>query len=128
MVCQGALTRFPDLKVVSVENGANWVGHLLHQLELAYGRMPQNFEEHPVEAFRRNVYVNPFWEDDVEELVDLITVEHVLFGSDYPHPEGLAEPLDYLDHLAGYPNLDQRATRRIMSENANALLGLSIAA
>ena len=56
-----------------MENGANWVGHLLHQLELAYRRMPQNFEEHPVEVFRRNVYVNPFWEDDVEELVDLIT-------------------------------------------------------
>ena len=91
MICQGALTRFPELKVVSVENGANWVGHLLHQLELAYGRMPQNFEEHPVEVFRRNVYVNPFWEDDVADLVDLITVEHVLFGSDYPHPEGLAE-------------------------------------
>jgi len=128
MICQGALTRFPDLKVISVENGANWVGHLLHQLELAYGRMPQNFEENPVEVFRRNVYVNPFWEDDVEELVDLITVEHVLFGSDYPHPEGLAEPLDYLDYLAGYSSIDERATRRIMSENANALLGLSIAA
>ena len=52
----------------------------------------------------------------------------MLFGSDYPHPEGLAEPLDYLDYLAGYPSLDERAIRRIMSENANALLGLSIAA
>ena len=78
--------------------------------------MPQSFDEHPVEAFRRNVYVNPFWEDDVAELVDLIGLEHVLFGSDYPHPEGLAEPLDYLDYLAEYPSLDERATRRIMSE------------
>jgi predicted TIM-barrel fold metal-dependent hydrolase len=125
LVCQGALTRFPDLKVVSVENGANWVAHLLEQLGLAYGRMPQSFDEHPVEAFRRNVYVNPFWEDDVANLVELIGVEHVLFGSDYPHPEGLAAPLDYLDYLAEYPGLDDHATRRIMSDNANELLGLS---
>jgi predicted TIM-barrel fold metal-dependent hydrolase len=128
LVCQGALTRFPQLKVVSVENGADWVGHLLGQLDLCYRRMPQNFDEHPVEVFRRNVYVNPFWEDDVQSLVDLIGVEHVLFGSDYPHPEGLAEPLDYLDHLAEFPSIDDAATRLIMSENANGLLGLPTAA
>jgi predicted TIM-barrel fold metal-dependent hydrolase len=104
------------------------VGHLLEQLALCYDRMPQEFEEHPVGVFHRNVYVNPFWEDDVARLIDLITVEHVLFGSDYPHPEGLAEPLDYLDHLAEYPTIDDAAKRRIMSENANDLLGLSMAA
>ena len=26
-------------------------------------------------------------------------VDHILFGSDYPHPEGLAEPCSYVDHL-----------------------------
>ena len=125
MVCQGALTRFPRLKVLSVENGADWAPHLLHQLDIAYGRMPQQFEEHPVEVFRRNVFVNPFWEDDVAGLVDLLGLEHVLFGSDYPHPEGLAEPLDYLAYLDEYPTLDDVAKRRIMSDNANALLGLA---
>ena len=25
--------------------------------------------------------------------------DHILFGSDYPHPEGLAEPCTYVDHL-----------------------------
>ena len=125
MICQGALTRFPRLKVLSVENGADWAPHLMHQLDIAYGRMPQEFAEHPVEVFRRNVYVNPFWEDDVAGLVDLLGLEHVLFGSDYPHPEGLAEPLDYLDELDKFPTLDPGARRRIMSDNANALLGLA---
>jgi predicted TIM-barrel fold metal-dependent hydrolase len=126
MICQGALSRFPDLKLLSVENGADWVGHLLHELELTYRRMPQSFAEHPVEVFRRNVYVNPFWEDDVDALVKLVGVDHVLFGSDYPHPEGLAEPLEYLDALAACSTIDDAATRRIMSENANELLGLSV--
>ena len=33
------------------------------------------------------------------QLIDTIGVDHVLFGSDYPHPEGLAHPTSYLDHL-----------------------------
>ena len=51
----------------------------------------------------------------------------MLFGSDYPHPEGLAEPLDYLDHARG-PKLDDTAIRQVMSTNANELLGVPIAA
>ncbi len=125
MICQGLFNRFPRLRVLSVENGADWVPHLLQQLEMAQRRMPQEFAEPPVEAFRRNVYVNPFWENDVAELVELIGAEHVLFGSDYPHPEGMAEPLEYLDHLDAMPGLDARTKRRIMSENGHALLGLS---
>jgi predicted TIM-barrel fold metal-dependent hydrolase len=89
--------------------------------------MPQEFAEHPVEVFRRNVYVNPFWEDDVAEVIELCGLDHVLFGSDYPHPEGLAAPLDYLETLhAGH--LDDATIRRVMSDNGNALLGLSTAA
>lgn len=124
MVCHGALSRFPDLKILSVENGASWVPHLLGQLDSAYRRMPQEFPEHPVEVFRRNVYVNPFWEDDVAELVALLGDDRVLFGSDYPHPEGLAEPLEYLDYLEGIAEVDATVTQRIMSDNGHDLLGL----
>jgi predicted TIM-barrel fold metal-dependent hydrolase len=55
----------------------------------------------PVEIFKRNIYVNPFWEEDANALCDLIGEDHVLFGSDYPHPEGLADPLGYVDELEG---------------------------
>ena len=127
MICQGALSRFPDLRILSVENGADWVGHLQHQLDATYRKMPQEFAEHPVEVFRRNVYVNPFWEDDVADVIELCGVEHVLFGSDYPHPEGLAEPLDYLDTLRD-AQLDDTTIRHVMSANANALLGVPMAA
>ena len=127
LICQGALSRFPRLRILSVENGANWVGHLQDQLDSTYRKMPQEFAEHPVEAFRRNVYVNPFWEDDVARVIELCGVDHVLFGSDYPHPEGLAEPLDYLDTLRDQ-QVDDTTVRHVMSDNGNALLGLSTAA
>ena len=47
MVCHGAFTRFPDLKVAAVENGANWVRNLLGDLGDVYHKMPQEFAEDP---------------------------------------------------------------------------------
>ena len=44
----------------------------------------------PLEAIRRCISVSPFYEGGVTDLIDLIGVDRVLFGSDYPHPEGLA--------------------------------------
>jgi predicted TIM-barrel fold metal-dependent hydrolase len=127
LLCHGLLSRFPGIRVLSVENGADWVGHLLDQLDLTYRRMPQEFAEPPVEVFRRNIYVSPFWEDPIDDLIGLCGLDHLLFGSDYPHPEGLAEPLHYLDTMAKQ-GVDAAAVRKVMSDNAHALLGLSAAA
>jgi predicted TIM-barrel fold metal-dependent hydrolase len=125
MVCHGAFSRFPDLKVAAVENGANWVRHLLHDLSDLYAKMPQQFEEDPAEAFLRNVYVNPFWEDNLQALVDLVGPDHVLFGSDYPHPEGLSDPISYVDELEGMPD-DTKA--KIMGGNLAGLMGVGVPA
>ena len=65
--------------------------------------MPQECAEDPVEVFKRQCYVHPFHEEDVDGLVEFLGADHVLFGSDFPHPEGLADPLSYLDELDGLP-------------------------
>ena len=60
-----------------------------------------------VEVFLRNIYINPFWEDSLEALIDVMTPEHILFGSDYPHPEGLAEPFEWAEEVSAlYPEPD----------------------
>ena len=101
LVCHGALTRNPDLRILSVENGAYWVPYLFKQFKDIYKKMPQAFPEDPIEAFKRGVYVAPFWEDDFAKMADLCGVDRVIFGSDWPHPEGLAEPIKLVDDLAG---------------------------
>ena len=98
-VCHGVFTRFPDLRVASIESGGDWVVPFLEHIEDVYRKMPQAFDEDPVEAFKRNVWVSPFHEDRIDRLAEAIGADHILFGSDYPHPEGLAEPCSYLDHL-----------------------------
>ena len=122
LICHGALTRFPALKVAVIENGSSWVAPLLERLADVYKKMPQDFGENPVDVFKRNIYISPFWEEDLGELADLIGVEHVLFGSDYPHPEGLADPVSYADELKG---LDEESVRKIMGGNLAQLMNVA---
>jgi predicted TIM-barrel fold metal-dependent hydrolase len=119
LICHGVFDRFPGVRVASIENGSKWVKGLLERMAHAYGQMPQEFRRPPVETFRRHVSVAPFYEEPVDQLAELIGVGQVLFGSDYPHPEGLAEPLSFLDELKTLPPADQQ---RIMSTNLKALL------
>ena len=58
-------------------------------------KIPGFFKEDPVETFRRHIWINPFWEDDVYEVVELMGADRVIFGSDWPHIEGMPNPLDY---------------------------------
>jgi predicted TIM-barrel fold metal-dependent hydrolase len=119
LVCHGVFDRFPGVRVACIENGSRWVRFLFERFELAFGQQPKEFRRHPIETFRRHVWVSPFYEEPIEALAQWIGVEHVLFGSDYPHPEGLADPLSFLDELQGFRPEDQQ---RIMSGNLKALL------
>ncbi|MGH9016778.1 MAG: amidohydrolase family protein [Acidimicrobiales bacterium] len=115
MTCHGMLTRFPDLRVALIENGADWVISFLGQLHDVYNKMPQMFEEDPVVAFKRNIWISPFHEDDIEALVGELGADHLLFGSDWPHPEGLAEPCSYVEHLPA--TLSETDVANIMGGN-----------
>jgi len=119
LVCHGALSRFPQLKVAVVENGSSWVEPLLGRMKDIYKKMPQDFMDDPVEVIKRNIYISPFWEEDLGALAELIGVDHVLFGSDYPHPEGLADPASYVDELEGLPD---DTVRKIMGGNLAHLM------
>ena len=61
----------------------------------------------------------PFYEDDVRALADTIGVEKVLLGSDFPHAEGLADPLSFLDELKAFTPGE---VRRVMRDNGRSLV------
>jgi predicted TIM-barrel fold metal-dependent hydrolase len=124
LICHGTLTRFPKLRIASVENGSSWIHPLFHDLADLYKKMPQNFPEHPLEVFRRNIWVSPFWEGSVSDVVETVGWDRVLFGSDYPHPEGLAQAKDYFKYAEG---MDRRRTFDFMGDNARRFMGLPIA-
>ena len=102
----GMCSRFPGLRIAPVENGSNWVRPLMEALEHAYRFSPRAFDEDPIEVFKRCFLVHPFHEEDPKGLADLIGVDNVAFGSDYPHPEGLADPIAFVDELTEFSETD----------------------
>ena len=67
------------------------------------------FDENPLEVFNRNVWVHIFHEPDPKGVIELgIPIDHLMFGSDFPHPEGMADPLAYSEVVQNLP-LDQQA-------------------
>jgi predicted TIM-barrel fold metal-dependent hydrolase len=125
LICHGALSRFPALKIAVIENGSSWVEPLMKALKNQYKKMPQDFLENPIDVMKRNISISPFWEEDLGELATLIGEDNVLFGSDYPHPEGLAEPASYIKELEGLP---EATVAKIMGGNLARLMGVNVPA
>jgi predicted TIM-barrel fold metal-dependent hydrolase len=119
-LADGVFHRFPRLRVATIENGAEWVLPLFGKLKKTYRMRAQMFPEDPRETFRRHVWVSPFYEDDLSVLKDLIGVDRIIFGSDWPHAEGLADPLSYVEDLdaAGF---SQDEVERVMYANTAEL-------
>ena len=119
--------RFPNVQVMSVEHGSLWVPYLLGAMDKMKG-MGRNgpwpggyVSGRPSEVFKEHVSVVPYQEEDIPSLVDAIGAGRVLMGSDYPHSEGVAQPIQFLDSLVG---LGDDTVRRIMRENSLELLRL----
>ncbi len=123
-ICHKVFERFPQLRLASVENGATWVPDLLHRLDDAANRNPGYFAAHPREVFGEHVWITPFWEDRVPQLVEDVRVDRLLLGSDWPHAEGTRQPADFVSEtLAGLSDDD---IRRIGRDNALDVLRISL--
>ncbi|MCH2170409.1 amidohydrolase [Myxococcota bacterium] len=130
LVCHNLFGRFPGIRVMSIENGSGWVDYLVTNMNKKkgmgrFGLWPGGRPAGRLgDIFKRHVYVSPYPEDDVLALVEFLGPDHVLFGSDFPHPEGLADPLGFVDLMPGLP-VDQ--LQRVMCGNTSELLGVDIA-
>lgn len=118
--------RFPNLRVASVENGSLFVPYLMKLMD-KMGGMGRNgpwpggrIREKPSAIVRRHVFVSPYHEEDLPALARAIGASQVLFGSDFPHPEGLARPADFAEGIAELPEPEQRL---ILRDNALRLVG-----
>jgi predicted TIM-barrel fold metal-dependent hydrolase len=109
IIGHGLATRFPKLRFMPVEFDSRWIRPFYAKLQRAAAKTPMFFDEDPVEVFNRNVWVHAFHEPDPKGLIDLgIPADHLMFGSDFPHPEGMADPLAYAEIVKDLP-LDQQA-------------------
>jgi len=118
MVLENQFRKFPNLRVASVENGAEFLPDLFRKLRSVDRKMRGWFADDPVDVLRRHIWINPFWEDDLASVVDWMGADRVLFGSDWPHIEGLPRPLDYLREAKVLAADDRRM---VLHDNVHAL-------
>ena len=121
LVMGGVFTRHPRLRVASIENGSDWIHLLLKRLRKQANQTPRVFSEDPADTLRKHVWVTPYYEEDLHRLADVIGVDRVLFGSDWPHGEGLATPTDFEAELHGFTDIE---VDQIMRTNGLDLLDL----
>lgn len=118
MIFDRVFERFPAVRMASVENGSEFLPDLFRKLRSTGRKAMGYFDRDPVETFKQHVWINPFWEDDVNEVLEFMGPDRVIFGSDWPHIEGLPQPLDYLEEIAHF---DADVQRKILYDNAREL-------
>ena len=122
VIGHGLATRFPTLKFMPVEYWAGWVRPFVTRIQAAYEQSPVLFDEDPFEVLKRNVYIHIFHEPDPQGLLDLgLPADRLMFGSDFPHPEGLGDPLQYCEVVE---NLTAEEQELIMGGTLAKALGV----
>jgi predicted TIM-barrel fold metal-dependent hydrolase len=129
LILHGFFARFPNVRVCLSEQGTVWLPYLLRKLDATYhlGR-PARFgklDRRPSEIFRDHFVVAPFPEENVARVVDEVGIEPIVFGSDFPHAEGLAFPAEYVGAQLGGFREDQ--VLAIMRDNLARFLGIGAA-
>lgn len=119
--------RYPNIKLMSVENGCEWVPPFLTDMDKARG-MARNAEwpcgqlkQRPSQIFKENCFVVAYPEDDCKGVVEATGASNwLVMGSDYPHAEGVARPADFAPTaLAG---LAEKEIDAIMYANGRRFL------
>jgi predicted TIM-barrel fold metal-dependent hydrolase len=131
LIFSGVFERHPRLRVGSVEHELSWAPHFIDRLDYTYTQRARRvgwyrFETDalPSDFFRRNLFLS-FQEDALGiRDRDLIGVDLLMWGSDYPHTEStFPRSRQILERiLAGVPEADRR---KITAANAARLYGFA---
>jgi predicted TIM-barrel fold metal-dependent hydrolase len=130
MMLGGVFDRHPDLKLMMTEVRLDWTPALLAYLDAIYDEHREDLpaKRRPSEYWHSNCLGGASFMHKVEvEMRDELGVETILFGRDYPHPEGTwPKTSDWLrDAFAGVSEADARL---MLGENAIRFFGLDHAA
>lgn len=122
----GLFDRFPKVKVVLLESGASWIGHLLDRMDAAYdtplGRgVP--LKEKPSFYFQRQCWISADPDEKaVRYIMEYVGSDKFFWASDFPHDD---HTRDYIGALAQLVTpLSEEARRSILGDNVARVYGL----
>ena len=127
LVLDGALERFPRLKVVIVEAGFAWVPSLAWRLDKHWARMRSevpDVKRPPSDYIHRQIWFTsqpidePPQPEHLRDSIDWIGADRILFATDYPH-------WDYDEPERAFgPRLSAAEKQRIYRDNAREVFRL----
>ncbi len=133
MLWGGVFERFPRLKAALTEGTAIWVPEYLELLEQRYsvthyaqklGDYRKHLSMSPADYFRRNVRVGASCMPRREaELRHQIGVDTIMWGTDYPHPEG-SWPHTRKQMHDTFHDLPEEEISRMLGGNAAGFYGI----
>ncbi len=118
----GALERHPGLRVVIAEAGLGWLPYILERMDYEWEDQFQNLElkMKPSEYWHRQMFVTFQQDQSGLELLDKIGTDNVMWGSDFPHPDGIwPDSRKFIQEQ--FSTLSERDRRKIVYENAAML-------
>jgi predicted TIM-barrel fold metal-dependent hydrolase len=123
-ILQGWFARFPNMKLLLSEQGTVWLSYLVRKMDHAFmmGRRATwgKLTMRPSQYFREHCFVAPFPEENLDRAIEVVGPDPIVFGSDFPHGEGLPDPSAYLGQLA---NLTEEDAHAVMRGNLARFLG-----
>jgi predicted TIM-barrel fold metal-dependent hydrolase len=116
-ILHGLFSRYPNLRFCLSEQGTVWLPYILRKMDHAFlmGRKGKwaTLDRRPSEVFREHFVVAPFPEENVRRVADDVGTTPLVFGSDFPHGEGLAWPRQYVSaQLGGFSAEEVHAIMR----------------
>jgi predicted TIM-barrel fold metal-dependent hydrolase len=121
----GSLERYPSVRVVIGESGLGWIPYVLERMDYEWEDQFQNLElkMKPSEYWKRQMFAT-FQQDDTGlELLDRLGEDNVMWGSDFPHPDGLwPDSREFLSRML--EPLPEHRRSKIVCENAARVYGL----
>jgi predicted TIM-barrel fold metal-dependent hydrolase len=128
LIFGGVFKKFPQLKIVSVENGAGWIAHYMNHLDHLFWKFPWNVTveglEKPSYYMRRNIFAT-FQEDPAAAATcHLYGEDNFMWASDYPHADS-TWPYSRKVIARDFGELPAEVTHKIVYENAARLYNLN---
>lgn len=126
IVFSSALDRFPNFQFVLGEAGVTWLPYILNRMDEEYeDRYYQlNLAMKPSEYWRRQGFSTYQREPSLPTMIPLIGEENILWGSDYPHPDGIwPDSRKWIE--VDLQGVAEPVRRKILYENARKLYRLS---
>ena len=124
IILSGACDRFPEFKFVLGECGIGWIPYILHRMDEEYETQASDIglSLKPSEFWQRQGYSTFQNEFLTEELISRVGEDNIIWGSDYPHPDGIwPDSREIIQANMGH--LDKEIVRKLVYQNTANLYG-----